>query len=101
MVDAASVWCTEMAGMTFFAAIVVATVVAATDTDVQANGIRRNTFLQTELIAMGMTDQDVRMRWISYMKEGNDVPKFVMVEAHRVDTENLKRLKEIVEDDDM
>ena len=56
------------------------------------------TFLMTELIGMGMTDQDVRTRWISYSKDGKPVPHAVLDEVQRVDRENLTRLKEIVEE---
>ncbi|HXH61406.1 MAG TPA: DUF6624 domain-containing protein [Fimbriimonadaceae bacterium] len=56
----------------------------------------QDTFLKTQLIGMWMSDQDVRMRWISYTKQGKEAPKAVIREMIQVDKKNLAQLKEIV-----
>ncbi|HXH61407.1 MAG TPA: DUF6624 domain-containing protein [Fimbriimonadaceae bacterium] len=58
----------------------------------------KDTFLQTQLIGMGMTDQEVRTRWVSYMQKGEAVPKSVIKEVKRVDEENLAMLRKIVDE---
>jgi hypothetical protein len=55
-----------------------------------------NSFLETELLAMGMIDQEVRERVASAMRSGATISHDLVKEQDRVDRENLAKLKEIV-----
>jgi hypothetical protein len=58
--------------------------------------VQRNTSLETELLAMGMMDQDVRDRLSLAMRRGGQPSPQLMHEMERVDRENLDKLKMIV-----
>ena len=58
---------------------------------------QQNSFLQTELIAMKMTDQEVRDRVSKAMREGSQPSMDLIHEMERIDKENLAKLEAIVE----
>ncbi len=58
---------------------------------------QRDSFLETELIAMGMIDQEVRDRISVLMKSGQTLPIELIKEQNQIDVENVRRLKVIVD----
>ena len=81
--------------MTLIAALLIHLVVVGQGVD-QDKTVQRNTFLETELIGMSMSDQAVRNRMTKVFRSGGEIPPELAKEVARVDKVNRERLKEII-----
>lgn len=81
--------------MTLSAVVLIHVFVAGQGVD-QNKVVRRNSFLETELIGMSMSDQAVRNRMTKVFRSGGEVSPELAKEVARVDKVNRERLKEII-----
>ena len=81
--------------MTLIAALLIHLVVVGQGVD-QDKTVQRNTFLETELISMSVSDQAVRNRMTKFFQSGEEIPPELAKEVAKVDKANRERLKEIV-----
>lgn len=81
--------------MTLTAVILVLLVVAGQGVD-QDRVVRRNSFLETELIGMMMSDQAVRNQMTTVFRNGGEISRELANEVAQVDRVNRARLKEII-----
>ncbi len=81
--------------MTLSTVVLIYLFVASQGVD-QGKVVQRNTFLETELIGMSMSDQAVRNRMTKVFRSGGEIPPELAKEVARVDKVNRERLKEII-----
>ncbi|MCH7944673.1 MAG: hypothetical protein IIC73_01470 [Armatimonadetes bacterium] len=81
--------------MTLSTVVLIHLFVASQGVD-QGKVVQRNTFLETELIGMSMSDQAVRNRMTAFFRNGEEIPPELAKEVVRVDKVNRERLKEII-----